>query len=56
LYVGKFDAKLNQMPAGFENDPNFSGTTGRIYKFTPTRVEAQGSLYPKEPEAPTKNL
>ena len=42
------------MPQGFETDPDFKATTGRIYKFAPTGSVAGGNLFPQEPAAPDK--
>lgn len=54
LYVGLHDGKVNHVPAGFEKDPHFKATTGRIYKYAPTGSIAGGNLFPQEPAAPDK--
>jgi len=54
LYVGLQDGKVNNVPQGFDADPDFKATTGRIYKFAPTGSVDGGNLFPKEPAAPAK--
>ena len=54
LYVGLQDGKVNNVPQGFDTDPDFRATTGRIYKYSPTGAVAGGNLFPKEPAAPAK--
>ena len=39
---------------GFDKDPDFKATTGRIYKYAPTGSVDGGNLFPKEPAAPAK--
>lgn len=54
LYVGVRDGEINNVPQGFAADPDFTATTGRIYKYAPTGSIAGGDLFPKEPAAPAK--
>ena len=54
LYVGIQDGKINNVPQGFDQDPDFKATTGRIYKYVPTGSIAGGNLFPQEPAAPDK--
>lgn len=54
LYVGVYDGEVNNVPDGFDKDPDFRATTGRIYKYAPTGSIDGGDLFPKEPAAPTK--
>lgn len=54
LYVGLHDGKVNNVPPGFDNDPDFKAVTGRIYKYSPTGSVAGGDLFPEEPAAPDK--
>lgn len=54
LYVGLQDGKVSNVPQGFDKDPDFKATTGRIYKFVPTGSVDDGNLFPKEPAAPAK--
>lgn len=54
LYVGLYDGKVNNVPQGFDQDPDFKATTGRIYKYAPTGSIESGNLFPKEPTAPNK--
>jgi hypothetical protein len=54
LYVGLLDGKVNNIPPGFDKDPDFQATTGRIYKYAPTGSVEGGNLFPSEPAAPNK--
>lgn len=54
LYVGLFDGTVRNVPSGFEKDPDFKATTGRIYKYAPTGSLATGNLFPTEPAEPAK--
>ncbi len=54
LYAGLQDGKVNNVPPGFDSDPDFKATTGRIYKFAPTGSVKNGDLFPNEPTAPAK--
>lgn len=54
LYVGLRDDKVDNIPQGFDKDPDFPATTGRIYKYAPTGAVADGNLFPKEPSTPDK--
>lgn len=54
LYVGLQDGKVSNVPLGFDKDPDFRATTGRIYKYVPTGSVDGGNLFPKEPAAPAK--
>lgn len=54
LYAGKIDGKPKNPPKGFEEDGNFLGSTGRIYKYAPTGSFESGDLFPREPSAPSK--
>lgn len=54
LYAGVHDGKVGNVPQGFDKDPDFKATTGRIYKYSPTGSLAGGNLFPKEPAAPAK--
>ncbi|MCE9533780.1 MAG: hypothetical protein K8T89_22025, partial [Planctomycetes bacterium] len=54
LYVGLQDGKASNVPQGFDKDPDFKATTGRIYKYAPTGSVDGGNLFPKEPAAPAK--
>jgi len=54
LYVGLQDGKVNNVPPGFDKDPDFKATTGRIYKYVPTGSVDGGNLFPREPQAPAK--
>ncbi|QDU28578.1 SMP-30/Gluconolaconase/LRE-like region [Anatilimnocola aggregata] len=54
LYVGLHNGNVNNMPQGFDRDPDFKATTGRIYKYAPTGSVEGGTLFPKEPAAPDK--
>lgn len=54
LYVGIHDGEVNNIPQGFDTDPDFAATTGRIYKYAPTGSVSGGDLFPTEPAAPTK--
>lgn len=54
LYVGLQDGKVNNVPQGFDKDPDFKATTGRIYKYVPTGTIDGGDLFQKEPAAPAK--
>ncbi|MCA9067336.1 MAG: SMP-30/gluconolactonase/LRE family protein, partial [Planctomycetaceae bacterium] len=54
LYVGVYDGETSNVPQGFEKDPDFSATTGRIYKYAPTGSIDGGDLFPREPDAPQK--
>jgi hypothetical protein len=54
LYVGVYDGNVNNVPPGFDEDPDFTATTGRIYKYVPTGSADGGDLYPREPDEPAK--
>lgn len=54
LYVGLQDGKVSNVPQGFDSDPDFKATTGRIYKYVPTGSIEDGNLFPKVPAAPAK--
>lgn len=54
LHVGLLDGKVNNIPPGFDKDPDFQAVTGRIYKFAPTGSLQSGNLFPNEPAAPDK--
>ncbi len=54
LYVGIHDGVVNNIPQGFDRDPDFAATMGRIYRYAPTGSVRGGDLYPGEPDAPTK--
>lgn len=54
LYVGLHDGKVNNVPQGFDNDPDFNATTGRIYKYAATGSVNSSNLFPKSPAAPDK--
>ncbi|MEQ8791271.1 MAG: hypothetical protein RIC55_33725 [Pirellulaceae bacterium] len=54
LYVGVYDGDVHNVPQGFDEDPDFAATTGRIYKYAPTGTVDGGDLFPREPDAPAK--
>ncbi len=54
LYAGKYDGTVHNPPPGFEKDPNFLRSTGRIYKYAPTGSFQSGNLFPTQPDAPAR--
>jgi len=54
LYAGLYDGKTGSVPRGFENDPDFARTTGRIYRYAPTGSGEGGDWFPTEPAGPAK--
>lgn len=54
LYVGKSGQIPVDIPKGYEKDDNFQRTTGRIYKFSTTKVVGKDNLFSEEPTAPAK--
>ena len=54
LYVGVYDGDVNNVPQGFDKDPDVTATMGRIYKYAPTGSVDDGDLFPREPAEPAK--
>ncbi|MCG3180383.1 MAG: hypothetical protein BIFFINMI_02743 [Phycisphaerae bacterium] len=54
LYLGVYDGKPNNIPAGFAEDRLFADNILRIHKYAPTGSLAQGDLFPTQPKGPAR--